>query len=561
LARNDAEAFERFVLEQCDLEFVHFLGELDFRAAMECRVGELLWLPVRPLHVGGSALDFFREPKVRLRVCQVDETGLLVVAEGSSRPLVGTELQTWPKGAKMRIGTQCFVPTTRTRDSVPPALACEQALSGKEHESVVRSLTVASKRRRSHSDSSSESDLEGEVVGSGVEGTKKKKLKETGILDADRVWRYGATAAGATEFVRDMQGLLRIWSAEFQTRFIFNFQVNMKLLHASLHRAAKNDYPLRLKGSSLETFIADHGHFALICDLGIMESEVGLNLVARGRWALSEPVAKRVRLHHFARDFTGWTSKTHPASHYSLSSAVRTLQQVIAILWGAPFEGILDGVLGLLEGREKVMRFQPIAYLAHRLELAMGAFQAIVFDPDGTEERDRRRTPAGCASILWDLLGEAMQLTDFEGYPHLFFFRAGGIYDQYFATIRSFNGGSAAAAGTTTAGGGAARQKGTLQTGKKRTKKDNGGESTGKATGGAAADREEEDETRICYRHAAKVLGSSSEECRHQSECKFRHYKNFSSKRKARLVEQLTESGKKGELPVALKALLLKAQL
>ena len=105
----------------------------------------------------------------------------------------------------------------------------------------------------------------------------------------------------------------------------------------------------------------------------------------------------------------------------------------------------MNGVLELLEGMEKVMRHQPIAYLTHRL---------------------------GCASILEDLLGRRRSWP----YPHLYSSLAGVIYDPFFSTIHRFGGNlrgnqSAAAAGTTTTGGGAAKKQKELRAGTKQRRK------------------------------------------------------------------------------------------
>ncbi len=350
----------------------------------------------------------------------------------------------------------------------------------------------------------------------------------------------------------------------------FNFQVNIKLLFSSLHRAATEDFPDRQMGAMVSQFVKEHGNFVQVSDLPIMRSEEGMNIVARGRWSSSEPLGRRVRLHFFARDLTGWSSKTYPNSHLGLSAAVRTLQQVLSIIWGKPFNGVLDGVIDALEGHKNLMRYQPIAYLAYRLEYALGTFQVIVFDPHSSDEKDRRRSPAGCASILSDLMANAMDLKSFELYPHLHFFRDRGIYDQLFATLKGFDGisaelNSAAAAGITAAGGVAAdsnkkkneERKAARKEARKKSKEKKAAD---KALKGASTVPEVAKAERVCFVHVAKLLNLSVDSCPYKTECRFVHPVSLSQEHKTKLMAQLSDLDQKGVLSTVQKAMLVKIQ-
>ena len=126
--------------------------------------------------------------------------------------------------------------------------------------------------------------------------------------------------------------------------------------------------------------------------------------------------------------------------HEAIAAAVMTLQRVLSVLWGRAFAGVFDGVMQVLGSDEHLLRDQPIAYLAYRLEGAMGSFQMIGFDPQSTMEPVRRCSSEGCALILKELLGDAMDVENFEEYPHARFMRVGGIFEDRFALIKGVDG-------------------------------------------------------------------------------------------------------------------------
>jgi hypothetical protein len=202
--------------------------------------------------------------------------------------------------------------------------------------------------------------------------------------------------------------------------------LHAKLMHTCFHR-----------WDSLSAF-SNVQFFAAIINtthLPPISDPLQFERILLGKWSLAD--AHRPRLHQFASSpailAAGWPSSSSSLSKQILAATILDLQKVLTAVWGAPFAQVLSPFAALFVSIPDTIFLFSTAYIAAQVERALDAFAVIVGEhTPGGPYALARKSAAGCAQLLSDLMQAAANVAQWEPYPCHAFFAPEGLYQSTF---------------------------------------------------------------------------------------------------------------------------------